>query len=388
MERPNRESFFFDSLTTTLPKQVNNADNDDVPDYEDFDDDASLFTTASIDSASGRDIYGNPTLCPGPEDDELDVHLDSENRQNLPLHAFENSNTEDAGGVAELPALLDSDAHEDSTNPFLTPKPTITKSRSIAHDHFEGNKLVFVSFDMETGGEFCGILQISAELVRIEVVPKITSKGPSPNMDTAKVIKREGSVFNEFVRAEEGAIFNSHATAIHGLTAEHENIVNAAKIETVWDQFRRWFYAHLRDDEVAVLVAWNGETCDLKWLWKLTQAPLSPCYLPEEMIYFMDPMKTLQHYKSCKLNHNHSKLDSYELGVVWSHVNGGANLNGAHDSLVDARAQTDIIIDEHYVPFLNKSASIHPIDEIFTKCEQNKMKKKMDPSRLVHSPWV
>ena len=85
MELPNQESFLFDSLATTLPKQVNNANNDDVPDYEDFDDDASLFTTASIDSASGRDIYGNPTLCPGAEDDELDVHLDSENRQNLPL---------------------------------------------------------------------------------------------------------------------------------------------------------------------------------------------------------------------------------------------------------------------------------------------------------------
>ena len=220
------------------------------------------------------------------------------------------------------------------------------------------------------------------------MVPTITSKGLSPNKDTAKVIKREGSVFNEFVRPEEGAIFDSHATAIHGLTAEHENIVNAADIETVWDQFCRWFYIHLRDDEVAVLVAWNGETCDLKWLWKLTQAPRSPCYFPDEMIYFMDPMKTLQHYKSCKLNHSHSKLDSYELGVVWSHVHGGANLNGAHDSLVDARAQTDIIIDECYVPFLNKSASIHPIDEIFTKREQNEMKKKMEPIRPVHLPWI
>ena len=132
-----------------------------------------------------------------------------------------------------MPALLARDGHEDATNPCPTPKPTIPKSRSIAHDHFEGNKVDFVSFDIETGGEFCGILQISAESDRIEVVPTITSKSPSPNKDTAKVIKREGSVFKEFVRLEEGAIFDSHATAIHGLTAEYENIVNAADIETV-----------------------------------------------------------------------------------------------------------------------------------------------------------
>ena len=89
----------------------------------------------------------------------------------------------------ELPALLDRDGHGDATILCPTPKPTILKSRAIAHDHFKGNKVVFVSFDIETGGEFCGILQISAELVRIEVVPTITSKGPSPNNDIAKVIK-------------------------------------------------------------------------------------------------------------------------------------------------------------------------------------------------------
>ena len=40
------------------------------------------------------------------------------------------------------------------------------------------------------------------------------------------------------------------------------------------------------------------------------------------------------------------------------------------------------------MPFLNKSASIHPIDEIFTKREQNEMKKKMEPIRPVHLPWI
>ena len=70
--------------------------------------------------------------------------------------------------MEELSALLDRDGHEDATNPCPTPKPIIPKSMYIAHNYFEGNKVVFVSFDIKTGGEFCGILLISAEFVRIE----------------------------------------------------------------------------------------------------------------------------------------------------------------------------------------------------------------------------
>ena len=73
----------------------------------------------------------------------------------------------------------------------------------------------------------------------------VTSKGPSTNKDTAKTIKREGLVFNEFVKPEEGEIFESHTVAIHRLPADHEKIANAADIKTAWDQFIIWFYTHL-----------------------------------------------------------------------------------------------------------------------------------------------
>ena len=33
---------------------------------------------------------------------------------------------------------------------------------------------------------------------------------------------------------------------------------------------------------------------------------------------------------------------SLELGVVWKHLNEGHNLNGAHNSLIDAKAHTDV----------------------------------------------
>ena len=106
------------------------------------------------------------------------------------------------------------------------------------------------------------------------------------------------------------------------------------------------------------------------------------------MKYFLDPLKVIRHFKGCKFNPQHSKLDSLELGMVWKHMNGGeVNLNGAHDSLINVKAQSDIIVHPSFVPYLNKSASIDDITEIFSKTEIREWKKEMEPLGPVHSPW-
>ena len=101
----------------------------------------------------------------------------------------------------------------------------------------------------------------------------------------------------------------------------------------------------------------------------------------------MDPLRVIKHYSGCKLNPKHSKLDSLKLGVVWKFIK-NVNLSGAHDSLVDAKAQSDIILHPSFAPYLNKTQSIVPIDEIFTETEVREMKKKMEPNHPVHDPWV
>jgi hypothetical protein len=61
----------------------------------------------------------------------------------------------------------------------------------LAHQHLRAGKVVFLSFDIETGGEFCGILQLSAEIARIELLPSTTAKGVvSSTGDTASAINR------------------------------------------------------------------------------------------------------------------------------------------------------------------------------------------------------
>ena len=206
--------------------------------------------------------------------DEISAFPGTSPSQNIPPLA--------AGGFAAQSIL------QPNNNPSTAAEvdPTISKTRSLAHHLFVANKVVFVSFDIETGGEYCGILQMSAEIVRLEVTPKLLEKGknkgkPSNSKDYPVNVRRESTTFNKYVKPHEGAIWDIRASAIHGLSrSTDEKIVQADEMDIVWDQFVQWFVSNLERDEVAVLVAYNGETCDLKWLWKLTQAPRSQYMLP------------------------------------------------------------------------------------------------------------
>jgi len=59
---------FLDNLLTGPPDAPENNENHDVPDAEDFDDDASYFTTMSVDDALDTDLFGNLETPPDDED--------------------------------------------------------------------------------------------------------------------------------------------------------------------------------------------------------------------------------------------------------------------------------------------------------------------------------
>jgi len=63
-------------------------------------------------------------------------------------------------------------------------------------------------------------------------------------------------------------------------------------------------------------------------------------------------------------------------------------LNGAHDSLVNVKAQTDIFVHPSFIPYVDRKPPIQPIDQIFSASEQNAMKRTMEPTRHVHAPWT
>ena len=216
---------------------------------------------------------------------------------------------------------------------------------------------------METGGEYIGPVQLSAEAVEMD----INATGKSKSKDAASNIRRNPDTFNKFIKPDNDMDWAEHAIAIHGIRPSDPRIQDAGRMRIVWEQFCNWVDSVVGDDKVAVLVAYNGETCDMKWLWKLTQAPGSVYDMPSKIKFFMDPLTILNRkngYSSCKLHQTKSKIDSLELGVVWKYIK-NENLNGAHDSLVDTKAQTDIIIHEYFVPFVDRTKSMQLITEIF-----------------------
>jgi hypothetical protein len=91
---------------------------------------------------------------------------------------------------------------------------------------------------------------------------------------------------------------------------------------------------------------------------------------------------------SCGLNKTKTKMQDLALGVVTSCIQGGQCLENAHDSVVDTKAQTDVLIYARFVPFKNRSNSIQLISKMFSKTQQNEWRKEMEHCHPVHAPWV
>lgn len=259
------------------------------------------------------------------------------------------------------------------------------RGRSIAHQYYEGKRAVFISLDIETGGDAVGIIQLSAEICRAEILPS----GSSVSKDTLGALERNGITFDAYVNPGDGMAeyWSPAAMNTHGIRPEHDRIKSAKGIAEVWADFVVWIADNVPNNEVATLVAWNGATCDMKAIWKLTQAPGSNLSLPNNIRFYIDPYRGIDRYTGCPLHPKKSKLDSLSLGVVWKHIK-GANLNGAHNSLTDAKAQMDVLLSEQFIPFVNRTNTVQLIDDIFSKSQQAEYKKEMESVREVHKPWV
>jgi hypothetical protein len=158
-------------------------------------------------------------------------------------------------------------------------------------------------------------------------------------------------------------------TAVNGPHSQSPEIIDADPVYQVWKRFRAWLDFYLQPDEVGILIIWNDKTCNLTWLWQLTQAPRSTLSFLSQVKYFLDPLKVIGEYSRCPLHKSRSKLEPLEVGCVWKCISGN-NLNGGHDSLVDVPAQTDIVTSKYFIDFIDLTKSIHLINEIFTKTEQ------------------
>ena len=173
----------------------------------------------------------------------------------------------------------------------------------------------FVSLDLETGRENCVIVQLSAEIARIELDQNEGKVGK----DTLSNVVRDGTVFNEqtnsggmafneYVNPGEDAEWAAAATTTHGLSAMDERITSAREIGEVWTSCCSWIEKNIAADEEGVIIAYNGAGCDMKWIWRLTQAPNALHAMSVRLAYFMDPLKMIKKWKLCKINPRRIKL--------------------------------------------------------------------------------
>ena len=175
---------FLTDLITGQHGEIGTNQNDDDGDNDPVDKDASLFSSTSLDNMEASNIYRNGGARPDDVSGTTATNQRSENEpeyDDLPilLQRFsplpQSPTTDQINAETSIPVPPTSQTNNGI--PEYDDGPNIPRGRSIAHLGIRDEKIVFVSFDIETGGEYCGILQLSAEISRLELVPKTKDYG-------------------------------------------------------------------------------------------------------------------------------------------------------------------------------------------------------------------
>jgi len=183
-------------------------------------------------------------------------------------------------GVENLDLIFEETAVDNVPDNNDVDETKIPRGKSIAH-HILFHKAVFLSFDIETGGEKCGIIQISCECFQI-----LNGEG-----------ERKGT-FDEYVNPGPNAVWNEAASsASHKLHRHDPRIVNAKRLPEVWERFSTFIKSNVGRHQKGIMIAWNGESCDMRWIYKVAQAPNTTLSLPDKIQYFLDPFKVISQYR-------------------------------------------------------------------------------------------
>ena len=106
---------------------------------------------------------------------------------------------------------------------------------------------------------------------------------------------------------------------ITGLHAGHPSIIEADSSEVVWSRFVSFLNKYINGEKRGIIIAWNGASCDLDWIYRYTQAPGSSLKLPPRMKYFMDPYRLIETTSGCKIHKSKSKFIKVNLTCLHIH---------------------------------------------------------------------
>ena len=260
-----------------------------------------------------------------------------------------------------------------------TPQSTTPLSFDLGHLK-EEKGVVFVSIDLETGGDAVGIIQLSAVAFDLH-------HGGQPL-----------GIFNEYVKPTvEAKYWSQAAIAVHNITPSSPEIQSASSLDVFWQEFVR-FIEHLDNYKSCVMVAWSGASCDVEWLFRVTEeAVTSNRSMPSNLKFFMDPSTVMEKYVGCKLNNKWTGCLGYGLEETWCHIKqqtfmnvsiaGFSNLP-AHNSLADAAAQMDVVLDPRFQTHLDKKLAIRPMEELFQAKRKKRQATAQELNRKVPIGWT
>ena len=124
--------------------------------------------------------------------------------------------------TSEVPADLSFEEQAD-----LGISMAMRRGRLVADHLIHGREFCLLSLDLEHGGEYCGILQLSVEMIRIRLKE-------GPGKDQLDDWARHTTTFNKYVNPGSNAIWDDALTAVHNLRRTHPRILEAKGIKTVW----------------------------------------------------------------------------------------------------------------------------------------------------------
>lgn len=195
------------------------------------DDDADNFSTATIDSAEDQSQSDHSST--RPTDDRTSVTAPALPALALPTEIVTENDTATTANVESVPHgnIPPADPGDDP--------PPIPRGKSLAHHYINVNRVVYCSFDLEHGGEYCGIIQISAQLFRKKIADS-----------TVQHFIRDNQTFNRYVRPPDGAIWNEVACrATHKLHANSPEILAANPFDFVWHEFCEFISEYVSPSE-------------------------------------------------------------------------------------------------------------------------------------------
>ncbi len=235
-----------DYLANILAEHDSDSDKSDgqgVGGLSCYSDGCEDFGSVSINSSQDESISDGEEESPGDGNHFSSLQHPTQNCVEIENLSFVNRSTQNP------PKNHKGDIDEGSIEAHIIPK-----GKLIAHHVINNDCAVFCSFDLEHGGEYCGIIQVSAQLFCVN------------NFHANPKVEYISNAFNKYVRPSGSAIWEQNTTNIHHLSSTLPQILSANPINQVWSDFDNFINSNLHNNERCIMVAYNGEACDLRWL--------------------------------------------------------------------------------------------------------------------------